>query len=98
MPVIVDFVQTSPSTVRQECGPFRCVQVSDDGTVGVFDGFQPFTLATRSPSGKWIVNGLDGLEFDSFIVMPPREQARAELDAAAEKYDVDHDADHDEAA
>lgn len=85
MPVIVDFSQTKPGTLRQECGPFRCVQVSAN-EISVFDGFHPFTLAIQS-AGKWIVNGLDGLEFDSFIVMPPRDEAEAELDASADEYD-----------
>jgi hypothetical protein len=81
MPVIIEFIQSRPSTVRQECGPYRVVEISDGGTVAVFDGFQPLTIATRTPAGKWVVNGLDGLEFDSFIVLPPRDQAKAELDA-----------------
>jgi hypothetical protein len=54
----------------------RCAQVNAE-VVDVFDGFQPFTLASRTAAGKWVVNGLNGLEFDSFVVMPPRDQGGA---------------------
>lgn len=87
MPVIIEFVQKSPSAIRQELGPFR-VEVSE-GAVSAFDGFQPLTLATRTARGRWVVNGLEGLEFDYFIVLPPREQARAELEALAAAADDD---------
>jgi hypothetical protein len=84
MPVIIEFSKSSqpgePPPPRQEFGPFRVVEVSDE-QVAVFDGFQPFTLATKVTPGKWQVNGLEGMEWDYFIVLPPREQAAAELEA-----------------
>ncbi len=82
MPVIVEFSQKLPGKVRQEFGAYRVVEVAVD-RMRVFDAFQPFTLATRSPSGGWIVNGLEDLEFDAFVIPPPRDEGRAELDTPA---------------
>jgi hypothetical protein len=92
MPLVVEFCQGRPSTIRQECGPYRVVEVKAEAILA-FEGFQPFIIATRTPRGRWVLNGLDGLEFDYFLVLPPRDQARAEfdalLDSSQEEGDVD---------
>jgi len=85
MPVIIEFLQDNPGTLRQSFGPYRTAQV-DGNAVHVFDELQPFVLATRSPAGQWIVNGLgEEMPFDSFVVMPPWDAARTELDCLAEE-------------
>ena len=49
-----------------------------------------FILNSDGKRDKWEVNGLEGFEFDNFVVTPPRDQWDADSDQAAERYDAEH--------
>jgi hypothetical protein len=90
MPIMIAFdpkdAATRPDAKTIEFGPYRVAAIVGD-SLSVFDGFQPFSLATRNQSGDWIVNGLDGLTFPSVRFLPPLDERRADLERAEEEYD-----------
>lgn len=70
MKLIVEFSRNNGQSneLIQRLGPYRTVQISA-GALWVFDGFQPFVLATEDAStGEWTVNGLEGMTFTSVLI------------------------------
>jgi hypothetical protein len=93
MAIFVAFDQENshrdPEAKTIELGPYLVAQLVGN-VLHVSQGFQPFILATRDEAG-WTVNGLDGLLFQSvrFLTLP--DEREAELDAAADEYDAEHE-------
>jgi hypothetical protein len=86
MPVVVKFnhaVLGSPHPGDEVFGPYRVVQIKGDALL-VFNGLNPFRLATRLPDGQWEPDGFPGWSFGSVVIQPPDDVSDRELEDALE--------------
>lgn len=71
------FTAPGANQAHLPCGPYRMARMTGNSLwvsewdIGDDGGWlPPFVLANRLPTGKWIVNGLNGLTFESVQFWP----------------------------